>query len=148
MTDTVGTGNKSRQKHRRIDVEATLAKYTNRIQLLPDDAFVELEDAWLSTFKVYNTLPYPCDAVPARMVCNATILAEEALRRGINVHGVTSQRKKAGKFLCSTLPKDGIEVDREECKIIYVGAYSYFTGDSAHPVFSLSKADKVRIIET
>lgn len=134
------------RKHRKIDKELTLAKYAERIARLPDEAFAELEGAWLSTFKVYNNLIFPCETVPDRMVCNATILATESLKRGVQVHGVTSQRKKSEKFVCASLPTTrGEDVDREECKIIYVGAYSYFTGNSAHPIFSLQKTDKVRL---
>ena len=134
------------RKHRKIDKELTLAKYAERIACLPDEAFDELEGAWLSTFKVYNNLVFPCETVPTRMVCNATILATESLKRGVQVYGVTSQRKKSGKFVCATLPTtSGEEVDREECKIVYVGAYSYFTGNSAHPIFSLQKSDKIRV---
>ena len=134
------------KKKRKLDPDETLQKYILRLRGLPDDAFAELDGAWVSTFKIYGTLAWPFDYVPPRMRCNATELVAEAASRGVDVRGVTSQRKKKGAYICNKLPApDGTEVDRDTCRTVYVGQFSYFTGNKKHPVFSILPCDKAYI---
>ena len=142
MADTnVATSKPPRRIRRKLDKPATLDKYVRRIKSLPDESFEEIKDAWLSTFDVYGSLECPFDDyVPPRMVCNATHLAMEARSRGVNVLGVTSQRKKRGAFICDPLPGD---VARSDARVVYVGQFSYFTSNKAHPVFSILRCDRV-----
>lgn len=133
-----------KKRRRRMDLHATLDKYAARLAGMEDTDFQELEGAWITTFRVYGTLAFPTDFIPDRMRCNATILAQEATRRGVRVCGVTSERKKRGQYICSTLTTvDGVEVNREDAKCVYVGQYSYFTSNVRHPVFSLLGCDRV-----
>ena len=138
-----------KRRRRKIDVDATLAKYALRIRLLEDGVFQELEDAWVSTFHVYSSLSWPWSFVPPRMRCNATVLVEEAARRGVHVLGITSERKTKGSYICDKLPmqcdEEEVEVLRSEARTVYVGQYSYFTGNTSHPTFSVKPCDKVRM---
>lgn len=134
----------SKKRRRRMDLSATLDKYAARMAGMKDDEFRELEGAWITTFRVYGTLAFPTTFIPDRMRCNATILAQEATRRGVRVCGVTSERKKRGQYICSTLTTAGGEdVRREDANCIYVGQYSYFTNNTRHPVFSVLGCDRV-----
>ena len=44
-----------RSRRHPIDEEATLDRYEERLRSMPEEAFRELDNAWLETFEVYST---------------------------------------------------------------------------------------------
>ena len=134
------TGAAKKRRRRPLDLEATLAKYRSRIENLPIDVIHELEGVYISTFEVYNTIASMAGCSSGVKRCAAVQLLDVARRRGGNVKAVTSERKRSDRYLCHKL----LEGDtRDNSVVVYVGQYNFFTGHSAHPVFSVIPEDKV-----
>ena len=108
----------------------TLCRFEKRITSLIHKTITpldiqELQNSYLSTYECYSTITE--DIPNSDRKCNSGIILMRILRNvyGINIKGVTSERKIAGKFLTSVRqdPKN---------KIIYIGKHSYFTGNKSH----------------
>lgn len=126
---------KKRRRRRRLDVEASLKKYRERLLAGPlRHELHELEDCYLSTFQIFSTE----GKVRKRHTNNAFILMEICRELGIHVRGVTSECKIGGDFRAPLLDGD----TRDTCRVVYVGNYNYFT---QHPEskWGLKPPDKV-----
>lgn len=121
-----------RSRRHPIDEEATLDRYEERLRSMPEEAFRELDNAWLETFEVYST--FTGDHID----CAATRLMRVARSYGVNVLGVTSARRTGGKPLCPLI----LGLPREQAKVVYVGQKNFFTMHDESP-FSLRFADRV-----
>lgn len=125
---------------RHLDLEATLSKYAERVCHVPELAM--LHGAWLSTFEVFSTIPRGSDGVlekpPGMPDSSAFRLAEVCESQGIIVSGITSARRRGGEFVCPTIAG----APRETKKVVYIGAYNFFTGHERSP-FTMTAADKV-----
>ena len=118
----------------------TLEVYEARLEALSKAAFAELDGAYIGTFEVYNTVSSQEECSASIHDCVAIRLMNLVRRKGVGVKGVTSERKTRGRHICHTL-LDG--ESRDEARVVYVGAYNYFTNHVPHPVFSLRSSDKV-----
>ena len=129
-----------RRGHRRgeeLDRAATLAKYEQRISALPDAAFEEMDNAYLSTFECYCNIHE--DVPNTRPLCNhAVVLMRVARSRGFTILGVTSERREHGAH-CVELPPPRT---REDTRVVYVGKYNYFTKNKSSK-WRLLPQDKV-----
>ena len=109
---------KRRRTRKKICIARTLRRYYKRITTGPlAKDLKELEGAYLSTFKVFET------ETRTRSKCHnsAFVLLSICRERGINVKGVTSECKSGGVY------RSAIMRDRHKHKIVYVDDYNYFT---------------------
>lgn len=114
-------------------MEASHRAYAQRLRELPPSRFEELRDAYLSTFEVYSTAQDVEKGTP--LDCFAANLMRVAREKGVNVAGITSERKSGGKYIVGEV--DG--VPREEVHCVYVGKYSYFSGNAKSFFAPISK---------
>ena len=126
-----------RSVKRELDREATLRRYEERMQRLPDSEFEEIDNSFLSTFDCYcNILE---DVPNSKPLCNnAVVLMRVARSRGVNIIGVTSERSEKGTH-CVQLPEPYI---RGVTKVVYVGKFNYFTNNKSSK-WRLLPRDKV-----
>ena len=103
---------------------------------------MELDGAYLSTYDVYSTITNTDRGRLCRggqdELC-ALRLMRVARSLGVDVRGVTSERKSDGAYICHELAGGDT---RDTARVVYVGPYNYFTGRSAS-VWTLSAEDKV-----
>ena len=130
-----------RKRKKQLDIRATRERYAARIAALPRETFTPLSGAWLSTFEVYSTATEVDEGSP--LDCFGAVVLRHARSMGIDVKGITSERKSKGQYICQTL--DGRERDQE--RTVYCGKYSYFSGHEKSP-FSPTKDDNVYVEET
>jgi hypothetical protein len=107
----------------------------DRMRAQPRAFFLPLEGAYLSTYSIYSTIR---DLQISRFIffnCFAVHLMSYARALGINVLGVTSERKIDGEFICSARRNP-------DNKIVYVGKYSFFSSAPASP-WAPSRTDVV-----
>ena len=120
---------------RKINRQRTIEKYMDRMRSKPRAFFEPLDGAYLSTYSIYSTIH---DLEISRFIffnCFAVHLMSYARALGINVLGVTSERKSDGEYIC--------EARRNaENKIVYVGKYSFFSNAPASP-WAPSRTDVV-----
>ena len=106
----------------------SLDKFEERIRrliadTLSDEDRQELDGAYLSTYECYSTITEDHDN--GHRKCNSAIVLMRVLKdHGINILGVTSERKNAGQFVAPD--RVGME------KVVYVGKHSYFTNKKSH----------------
>ena len=112
----------SRRSTRNLNIEETLARYRTRVTALPREEFLELEGSYLSSFDVFSTF---AEAPPSSVQSHAFVLMQVAREKGVEIRGVTSERKRAGQYICQQLLG---EDTRENARCVYTGKYSYFTG--------------------
>ncbi len=86
--------------------------------------FHVFEGAYLSTFELYSTVSDIEEG--SQMDCFAGVLLRLVREHGVQCLGVTSERKKNGIYVCSALLNGE---SREEANLVYVGKYSYFSGN-------------------
>ena len=110
---------------RKVNWPETRAKYKKRLNSFPDNHWEMLNNAYLGTFEVYSTVENIAEN--DHMDCFAGVILRLAREKGYSPIGVTSERKSNGVYICSNLLNDEL---REDCKVVYVGKYSYF---SQHP---------------
>ena len=136
----MSTPRSKRRRAKKLDGEATLRAYVERMQSLDRETMSDLEGAWLSTFDLYGSLSWEDakETVPDRMICNATLLMHVARQNGVRVLGCCSERKTRGRYICSELGGE----PRSMCKVVYVGQYNYFSDHMSHPIFSVKRCDK------
>ena len=125
----------------KYNLEKTLEVYENRIESEMVDSLPELEGKFLSTFECYSTIVH--DVPNNHHLCNfAVVLMRIARRHGVNVLGVTSERKKNGKY-CVNLPQP---YSRDGHNVLYVGKHNYFTNHKSSK-WRLVPADRVKYSE-
>ena len=127
---------------KQLDIVATLERYRERNEGYDASYFHELENAYLSTFDIYCTITDLTQCSDTIRYTNAAVLMEVARKKGVNVLGITSERKTKTKFVCPQLYVDGKYIDRDEAKILYVGRYNFFTSHS-NSKYRVLKEDKV-----
>ena len=136
---------KRKIRRRQLDLVRTLNAYEMRIRSIPRNKLLELEDAWLSSFELWNTVlasqfeeEYNMRRDNPNLDNCVLRLASVCLEKGINIRGCTSERKRYGEFVASLAD----EKPREEQKIIFCGAHSSFHHKKRHPLFSIQPHDK------
>ena len=120
---------------RKINRQRTIEKYMDRMRSKPRAFFEPLEGAYLSTYSIYSTIH---DLEISRFIffnCFAVHLMSFARALGINVLGVTSERKIDGEYICEVRKNP-------DNKIVYVGKYSFFSNAPASP-WAPSRTDVV-----
>lgn len=133
---------KSTSIRRVVDMKATLETYMQRIKRLPKNKFQQLENKWLSTFDIFSTIKADgLNSVSLFIFENvpAIHLMLYCKQLGVNVCGVTSERKQNGRYICK-------ERANEENDIVYVGKFSYFSASSLSKQtseFALRRSDYV-----
>ena len=107
--------------------EEILDRFETRVRdlikhtLTPEDR-IELEGVYLSTYECYSTITE--DLPNNHRKCNSAVVLMRILREyGINIEGVTSERKVNGEYLTSV---------RSSKKVVYIGKHSYFSGNTSH----------------
>ena len=88
------------------------------------DTFEVFEDAYMSTFELYSTVADIDE--DSQMNGFAGVLLRLVREHGVRCISVTSERKKNGEYVCSTLLNGEL---REDAKIVYIGKYSFFSGN-------------------
>jgi hypothetical protein len=122
-----------------LDSAATIRRYLERMQTelaSNKDFLLPLHEKYLTS---YNSL---CETVtdPHQTAMNETdhalALMAFARTRGVDVLGVTNERKKRGHYICA---------DREslEKQCVYVGRYNYFGGRHETSPFAVLRCDRV-----
>lgn len=107
---------------RKVNWKETKRIYKERISHFPTELWEDLNGAYLGTFDIYSTVENIEE--DAHMDCFAGIILRMAREKGYTPLGVTTERKSKGVHLCPLLLD---EERREDCKIVYVGKYSYFS---------------------
>jgi len=109
------------------DREYFLRNYEKRLLTFDKSIFAEFENAYISTYDTYNTtnevLP-----VENKLCTYGNILFKVCIHHGINVKGVTSERRHKGKYIVPLLGDD----TRENSEVIYVGKFNFFTKKKSH----------------
>ena len=113
----------------------------DRIRKMPREAFLPLEQAYLSTYDIYSTV-HSLEECSAHIVANvpAVHLMEFARQHwGVNVLGVTSERRsKDGSYICA---RRNVQTGAVGChKIVYTGRYNYFSNTKAS-VWATKRSD-------
>ena len=128
------------RKRRKINIHATLEKYKIRLLKVPLKTWKSLENTYLGSFNVYNTIA--CDEIVGDRLkhCHEYVLMTVANDMGINVLGITSERKIKNKYICFDLLGSDT---RDNSQVVYVGKYNYFTQHEPHPIFSIRSEDKI-----
>lgn len=124
---------------KKVNWQATLARYRDRLLLFPEEVWKELDNSYIGSFEIYSTVEFIEEG--SHMDCFAGVILRLAREKGYNVLGVTSERKSNGEYICSTLLN---ETPREEANIVYVGKYSYFS-NHAKSMFAAMSTDYVYV---
>ena len=127
-------------KRRKINKQATLRAYEIRMMSLSDNIIEQLEDQWLSSYDVFDTIPHiDCGSeVDLRYksdVDNSIFrLYRVCLERGVTPRGITSERIRAGERMAA-LPNEELDC------IVHCGIHNSFTLKK-RTVFGLSPQDR------
>lgn len=110
-----------RKRKKPLDNARTLQNYADRMNRTADadpEFLTGLSGKFLATYDVYGTTRAD-DARPStdETRCGALVLMDIARERGIDVRGVTSERKRKGVYLCDA---------RRSEPCVYCGKYSYW----------------------
>ena len=130
-------------KRRKINLEATLNAYENRIKSLSKEDILVLENAWLSSYDVWDTIPFAKmeGEIQKRhgttLDNNAYRLFQVATEKLIPIAGITSERQSNGSYIAE-IPQEG---GRSQTKVVFIGAHNSFCGKKAS-VFSILPIDK------
>lgn len=117
-----------------------MEKYKERIRNLPRHDLDSLHGVYLSSFSLYSTVD-SIDNCSESMRWLPVVQLMAVLRSlGIAVKGATSERKSGGRYICDVLLDNE---RREDARIVYVGAFNYFTNSMPHPIFSIQKCDEI-----
>ena len=128
-----------RRSGRKLNVQATLANYKQRLEALPAEDFQELEGAYLTTFDVFGTVVEPPPSSASPIQSHAIVLMEVARAKNVEIKAVTSERKTGGQYICHELLGGDT---RDDAKCVYVGKYNYFTGHT-HSKWAIKPCDRV-----
>lgn len=136
------TRNTQKKRRRRLDLDATLKKYEQRMRSTfgPKD-WALFRDAWIGTYKVYSQTRECIQDPSHNMYCHAMILLKIVREQGIHCLGVCSERISGGEYVCS--PRIRNEEGGE--RVVYVDSHNYFTKKKTSP-FALRSMDKVYTI--
>lgn len=111
---------------RRLNSRATMERYLDRMRKYPVEWFSDLDNAYLSTYAISGgTIPageHTSTQIQRR--CSAWHLMQFARSIGINVLGVTSERKEGGKYVSDTRRN-------ASAKVVYVDRHAYFGSNRA-----------------
>lgn len=118
---------------RKMNWPETRRRYQERIRMLPDNLWRNLDGAYLGTFEIYSTVEAMDE--DDHMDCFAGVVFRVAVEKGYLPLGITSVRKSRGLYICPTL-LDGLP--RAEATIVYVGKYSYFSNHEKSPFAPVS----------
>jgi len=127
-------------KRRRVDKLASLRAYEVRMMSLSDNIFEQLEDQWLSSYDVFDTISHiDCQSeIDVRYksdVDNSIFrLYRVCLERGVTPRGITSERIRAGERMAA-LPNEELDC------IVYCGIHNSFALKK-RTVFGLSPQDR------
>ena len=130
-------------KRRKLNLEATLNAYENRIKSLPREDLLALENAWLSSYDVWDTIPFDKMEEEIRkrhgtsLDNNAYRLFQVVTEKEIPIAGITSERQSNGTYIAQ-IPVEG---GRAQTKVMFVGAHNSFCGKKAS-LFSILPIDK------
>ena len=134
-----------RYARRKLDQEATLAAYTNRLLSFRPEIFEPLKGCWLSSYDIWDSftrqqlIDNELDLRRfTKLDNNVLVLFHVCVKLGIDVLGITSDRLKNGNYIAS-IPISG---GRECTSVIYVGEHNAFANKKSHPKFSLLTEDK------
>ena len=130
---------------RKVDLEATLAAYTNRLLSSRHETFEPLNGCWLSSYDIWDS--YTSEQLIdneldlrrfTKLDNNVLVLFHVCVQHGINVLGITSDRLVKGNYIAD-IPISG---GRTSATVIYVGEHNAFAQKKRHPHFSLLTEDK------
>ena len=99
-------------KRRKLNLEATLNAYENRIKSLPREDLLALENAWLSSYDVWDTIPFDKMEEEIRkrhgtsLDNNAYRLFQVVTEKEIPIAGITSERQSNGTYIAQ-IPVEG-----------------------------------------
>ena len=107
------------------DSKKTFLSYESRLRSFSPRRFQRLkklpQPLYLSTYETFGTDSK--DRANGDTSCNAAFVVMRVMRDfGVNVKGVTSERKKGGKYIADLLDTD----TRDNATILYVGKHNYF----------------------
>ena len=134
-----------RYARRKLDQEATLAAYTNRLLSFRPEIFEPLKGCWLSSYDIWDS--YTREQLIeseldlrrfTNLDNNVLVLFHVCVQLGINVLGITSDRLKNGNYIAA-IPVSG---GRECASVIYVGEHNAFAKKRRHQTFILLAQDK------
>ena len=130
---------------RKLDLQATLVAYTNRLLSLKEELFESLNGCWLSSYDLWDSFTKDQlieDELALRrftqLDSSVLVLSQFCVIKGINVLGVTSERWVNGQHIAA-IPVVG---GREGVTTVYVGEHNAFSNKKMHPLFSVLAQDK------
>ncbi len=112
---------------RNVNWSSTRENYRRRIDNFSPELWASLNGAYLGTFEIYSTVTDIQQ--DSHLDCFAGVILRSAREKGFSPLGVTSERKSNGIYICLKL--NGVE--REACRIVYIGKYSYFSQHEKSP---------------
>ena len=130
---------------RKLDLEATLTAYTNRLLSFRPETFEQLSGCWLSSYDIWDS--YTREQLIeneldlrrfTKLDNNVLVLFHVCVGLGINVLGITSDRLVKGNYIAAITLAGG----RESATVFYVGEHNAFATKKRHPQLSLLTEDK------
>jgi hypothetical protein len=114
----------------------TIAKYYERLRTLPRQVFASLHGVFLTSYDLHSTI-WPEDQLSDILVldCPAVTLMRYARSIGIDVKGITSERRGGGQHLEATR-------SNPDHKFVFVGK-TQASGKRKLPVFCMQPEDQV-----
>lgn len=111
---------------RRLNNRATMERYLARMATHPAEWFKELEGSYLCTYAISGGTITSDErtAVQIQRRCPAWHLMRYARSIGVNVLGVTSERKEGGQYISDTRRNP-------DNKVVYVDRHAYFGSNTA-----------------
>ena len=130
---------------RKLDLQATLVAYTNRLLSLKEEVFESLDGCWLTSYDLWGSFTKDQlieeELALRRFTCldnNVLVLFQLCVMKEINVLGITSDRLIKGQHIAA-IPIVG---GREGVTTVYVGEHNAFSNKKRHPLFSVLTQDK------
>ena len=136
---------KTRYTRRKLDLQATVLAYTNRLLSLKEEVFESLDGCWLTSYDLWGS--FTKDQLIEEELAlrrfthldsSVLVLFQFCVIKGINVLGVTSERLVKGQHIAA-IPVVG---GREGVTTVYVGEHNAFSNKKRHPLFSILTQDK------
>jgi hypothetical protein len=106
---------------KRINRRATMRRYVARMAQNPPAWFAELDGSYLSCYSICITVPYGADVSEfIKKKCAAWHLMNYCQSIGVNVLGITSEKREHNEFICHVRRRT------DRLKIVYVDKHAYF----------------------
>ncbi len=145
FSNIANMAHKAPYARRKVDLQATIVAYTNRLLSLKEELFEPLHGCWLSSYDLWDSFTKDQlieDELAVRRFTglddNALVLFQLCVMEKTDVLGITSGRLIKGQHIAD-IPIVG---GREGVTTVYVGEHNAFSNKKRHPLFRVLTQDK------